>query len=64
MLADVTAGRAEANRRHFTASGVKVGSDWSINATTPVVTAAACDVPDIVNICAPDDMEPGSMFAR
>ncbi len=30
-------------------SGVRLGSACNISATTPVVTAAACDVPDMVN---------------
>ena len=60
----VTAGCAEASSRHFTSSGASAGSDCSISATTPVVTAAAIEVPDMVNICAVGVIEPGSMLAR
>src|SRR6478735_380707 len=45
---DFTAGRALSIKRHLTWSGVRFGFTSSINATTPLVTAAACDVPDIV----------------
>ena len=48
MPSGFTAGRALSISRHFTCSGVSDGLTSSISATTPLVTAAACDVPDIV----------------
>ena len=35
-----------------------------LSAMTPEVTAAACEVPDMVNSCCPGLIEFGSMFAR
>ena len=42
------AGLAEAIKRYLTSSGVSVGSASSIRATTPLTTAVACEVPDIM----------------
>ena len=47
------AGRADAISRHFTSLGVRLGSLWSIRATMPEVTAAACEVPDMVKWAPP-----------
>jgi hypothetical protein len=43
----VMAGLAEASRPHFTTSGVRDGLAGNIKATTPEVTAAAFEMPDI-----------------
>ncbi len=43
-----TAGRAVAIRRHLTSSGVRLGSACSSSAATPLTTAAACEVPDML----------------
>ncbi len=56
----VSAGCAQLSSRHSTVSGVRVGNDCSIRATIPVVTAAACDVPDIVNSDSVLVIDPGS----